>query len=96
MESLQPRAVPENPIVWLDSPVEDLAPSTSIGAEAASIFEFLASLRAMPDASLHTHGPQGDLATWVVGARGNEDLSMHLHQLAQRPLGGAGFRQAPE
>jgi len=89
MESLQPRALPKNPIVRVDSAAEDRAPSTSLGVEGASVVELLACLRAAPDASLCTHRPHGDLPTWVVGALDNENLAMHLHQLAHRPLGRA-------
>lgn len=77
-----------------DSRPEDLAPSTSISAEAACVFEFPACLRAAPDTSLDYHGPRGDPATSVTGALGDEGLSMHLRKLAQRPLGGAELRHA--
>ncbi len=77
-----------------DSGAEDLAPSTSISTEAASVFEFLACLPAAPDTSLDYHGPRGDPATWVAGAIGDEVLSMHPRKLSQRRLGGAELRQA--
>jgi hypothetical protein len=66
-----------------------LAPSTSPGVEGAGVVELLACLHAAPDASHCNHGPQGDLPSWGLGALGNEDVSMHLHQLAHLPLGSA-------
>ena len=71
-----------------------LAPSTSGVFEAAGVFESLARLRAAPDTGLRTHGSRGHLATRVVGAPGDEDLSMHLCRLARRSLGGTEPRRA--
>jgi len=65
-----------------------------LALEAASLFEFLQVIPALPIASLEYHQARGDFARWAEDALGDSVLSTHLRKLSHRQLSGEALRQA--
>ncbi len=65
-----------------------------LSLEAASLFEFMQLIPALPISSLAYHQARGDFAAWVESALGDEELAVHLRKLANRPLENEALRGA--
>jgi len=65
-----------------------------LGKEAASLYELLHLLPALPIASLEYHDRRQDLARWVEDALGDEELAARLRKLSNRQLAGEELREA--
>lgn len=67
---------------------------SSLGKEAASLYELLHLLPSLPMASLEYHDQRQDLVRWVEGALGDQELAARLRKLSNRQLRGEELREA--
>ena len=65
-----------------------------MGMEAASLYEFLHLIPAVPLASLEYHDGREDFSEWAETALGDVDLAARLRKLSHRQLRGEPLREA--
>jgi len=65
-----------------------------IGAEAASLYEFMQILPSAPIESLEYHDRRQDFVRWAEGTLGDEGLAARLRKLSNRQLKGEELRTA--
>lgn len=65
-----------------------------VGAEAASLFEFMQALPSLPIESLEFHDQRHDFVHWADSALGDAGLAARFRKLANRLLSGKELREA--
>lgn len=67
---------------------------SSLGKEAASLYELLHLLPSLPIGSLEYHDQRQDLVRWAESALGDQELAARLRKLSNRQLKGEELREA--
>ena len=65
-----------------------------VGAEAASLFEFLHLIPALPSESLEYHDRRQDFVRWAEETLGDAGLAARLRKISNRQLNGEELREA--
>ncbi len=65
-----------------------------VGAEAASLYEFLHLIPALPSESLEYHDRRQDFVRWAEGTLGDAGLAARLRKISNRQLNGEELREA--